>query len=111
MTLIEQAYYRGMMGYIKLLAGATDEEYWEDIYQAVADYKSALSGATYAQVKLDLGSSDMLLKGFINVDVVPAPGVQVADLTELCPRPDSSVDYVRASHNHRTSAEQDIHHE
>jgi predicted SAM-dependent methyltransferase len=101
MTPIEQAYYLGVMDYIRSLTGAAAEQYSaaaQDLYQAVADYESALSGATDAEVKLNLGSSEALLKGFVNVDIVPAPGVEVADLTKPWPWQDSSVDYVRASH-------------
>lgn len=99
MTPIEEAYYLTMMEYIKGLYG--DDNYGSALssfFQAVADYESALSGAANAKVKLNLGSADAVLKGFINVDIVPAPGVEVADLTKPWPWPDSSVDYVWASH-------------
>jgi hypothetical protein len=46
----------------------------QNVYQTVADYESTLSGAANAKVKLNLGSSDVLLKGFINVDIVCSGG-------------------------------------
>lgn len=101
MTPIEASYYSAMMEYINGLYGDGNADYSSALssyFQAVADYESALSGASTAKVKLNLGSADALLKGFINVDIVPAPGVEVADLTKPWPWQDSSVDYVRASH-------------
>ena len=47
-------------------------------------------------MKLNLRCYDMLLPGYVNVDVHPAPGVTVADLRENWPWPDSSVDHIRA---------------
>jgi hypothetical protein len=47
-------------------------------------------------VKLNLGCCDALLPDHINVDLLPAPGVEVADLRQPWPWADSSVDHVRA---------------
>jgi predicted SAM-dependent methyltransferase len=46
-------------------------------------------------MKLNLGCSDRTMPGFIGVDIAP-PADVVADLTQLWPWPDSSVDEVRA---------------
>jgi len=101
MTPLEQAYYMGVLEYIQQQYGNGHEDYnsaVQSFIQVVADYESALSGATNARVKLNLGSADAVLKGYTNVDIVPAPGVEVADLTKPWPWKDNSVDYVRASH-------------
>ena len=47
-------------------------------------------------LKLNLGCCDALLPGFVNVDRIPAPGVEVADLREPWPWPDSAVGHIRA---------------
>lgn len=47
-------------------------------------------------MKLNLGCCDAPLSGFVNVDVVAGPGIEVADLRNPWPWPDSSADYVRA---------------
>ena len=47
-------------------------------------------------MKLNLGCCDAILPGFVNVDLVPAPGVEPADLRVPWPWPDSSVEYIRA---------------
>ncbi len=49
-----------------------------------------------SSVKLNLGCCDALLPGFVNVDRVPAPGVEVVDLAKVWPWPDGSVEMVRA---------------
>lgn len=101
MTPIEQAYYNAMANYLKLVYGVDDKDLataGASLCQTIADYDSALSGASDVGVKLNLGSGSAPLKGFINIDIVPAAGVVVADLTKAWPWQDSSVDYVRASH-------------
>jgi hypothetical protein len=47
-------------------------------------------------VKLNLGCCDNVLPGFINVDLVPGPGVEVADLRQPWPWADGSVEAIRA---------------
>ena len=48
-------------------------------------------------MKLNLGCCDAPLGGYVNVDLVPGPGVdQVADLRQSWPWPDNSVEYIRA---------------
>ncbi len=47
-------------------------------------------------MKLNLGCCDAPLAGFVNVDSVPGPDVEVADLREPWPWPDDSVEHVRA---------------
>ena len=48
-------------------------------------------------MRLNLGSADRLMEGYINVDIMPGPGVdQVADLSKPWPWPDSSVDEIAA---------------
>lgn len=47
-------------------------------------------------VKLNLGCCDAPMEGFTNVDIAPAPGVEVADLRERWPWSDDSVDFIRA---------------
>jgi hypothetical protein len=48
-------------------------------------------------VKLNLGCCDAPLVGFLNVDLIPAPGVdQIADLRQAWPWADNSVEYIRA---------------
>ena len=48
-------------------------------------------------MKLNLGCCDAPLPGYVNVDVVPGPGVEAVDLREPWPWPDSTVDEVRAA--------------
>src|SRR5262245_26058813 len=47
-------------------------------------------------LKLNLGSSDDVIPGFMNVDKFPGPGIEVADLAIPWPWPDNSVAHVRA---------------
>jgi SAM-dependent methyltransferase len=47
-------------------------------------------------MKLNLGCCDSILPDFVNVDSVPGPGVEVADLRLPWPWPESSVDAIRA---------------
>jgi ubiquinone/menaquinone biosynthesis C-methylase UbiE len=49
-----------------------------------------------SEVKLNLGCCDSLLDGYVNVDKMPGPGVEVVDLAERWPWPENSVDQVRA---------------
>ena len=49
-------------------------------------------------MKLNLGCGDTPMAGWVNVDLFPGPGVQIVDLRERWPWPDSSVDAVRAWH-------------
>jgi SAM-dependent methyltransferase len=101
MSCLQHAYYQQILEYIRSLTGMVRDAHartLRECYQALADYEAALNGAAEAKVKLNLGSSDTVLRGFVNVDAVPAPGVEVADLTKPWPWADSSVDYVRASH-------------
>jgi hypothetical protein len=48
------------------------------------------------RVKLNLGSCDAPLAGHVNVDVVPGPGIEPADLTRPWPWPDGAAEHVRA---------------
>ena len=48
-------------------------------------------------MRLNLGCCDRLIDGFVNVDLVPAPGVTVVDLREAWPWPDSSVELIFAA--------------
>jgi SAM-dependent methyltransferase len=50
------------------------------------------------RVMLNLGCGGTLLPGFVNVDIVEGPGIQVADLRQPWPWADDSVDYIYASH-------------
>ena len=49
-----------------------------------------------ANLRLNLGCCDALLPGYVNVDLVAAPGVEAADLRAPWPWADSSVTLVRA---------------
>lgn len=53
-----------------------------------------VSGGT--GMKLNIGCCDAPMPGFVNVDIVPAPGVEAADLRQPWPWPDGSVEYIRA---------------
>ncbi len=47
-------------------------------------------------MKLNLGCCDRTLPGFVNVDCIPGPGVEVVDLSKPWPWADDSCDLVRA---------------
>jgi glycosyltransferase involved in cell wall biosynthesis len=47
-------------------------------------------------MRLNLGCCDALLEGYVNVDLVPGPGVVAADLRQPWPWADGSVEQVRA---------------
>ncbi|MCI0422717.1 MAG: glycosyltransferase, partial [Acidobacteria bacterium] len=47
-------------------------------------------------MKINIGCCDAPMPGFVNVDIVPAAGVEAADLRQTWPWPDDSVEYVRA---------------
>jgi hypothetical protein len=47
-------------------------------------------------MKLNLGCCDAPLAGYVNVDKMPGPGVEVVDLSQPRPGPDDSVQHVRA---------------
>lgn len=50
-------------------------------------------------IKLNLGCGPSTAEGFVNVDIVPLPGVDlVADLDQPWPWADDSVSYIVASH-------------
>lgn len=54
---------------------------------------------TPARVKLHLGCNTDIRQGYINVDRLPGPGIDVAtDLNERWPWEDDSIDYIRAYH-------------
>jgi SAM-dependent methyltransferase len=78
-------------------AATLTKEQWLAVYQQLADYDAALDSAP-AGVRLNLGSGEIVLRDFINVDLFPHPGTVHADLTKRWPWDDDSVDYVRASH-------------
>lgn len=66
-------------------------------YGAAAPTRDHRGGSAVPEpVKLNLGCCDALLPDHINVDLLPAPGVEVADLRQPWPWADSSVDHVRA---------------
>ena len=77
---------------------ALTKEQWLAFYQQLADYDATLDGAAPGGVRLNLGSGEIVLTNFINVDVYPHQGTVAADLTKRWPWKDGSVDYVRASH-------------
>lgn len=54
--------------------------------------------STHRPRRLNLGSGNTLLHGYVNVDIVPGEGVIVADLREVWPWDSSSVDEIGASH-------------
>ncbi|MBV7339359.1 methyltransferase domain-containing protein [Chloroflexi bacterium TSY] len=66
-----------------------------NLTSAQSSDRSAILTQT-AGLKLNLGCCNALVADFVNVDLVPAPGVQVADLRKPWPWQDSSVEYVRA---------------
>jgi SAM-dependent methyltransferase len=72
--------------------------YWATIFQSLADYDTVLDGAPRGGLWLNLGSGEMMLRGFANVDLIEAPETITADLRQRWPWDDDSVDYVRASH-------------
>lgn len=47
-------------------------------------------------MRLNLGCSDRLLDGFLNVDISPGLGITVADLRQPWPWPDDSAELVQA---------------
>jgi hypothetical protein len=58
--------------------------------------ETTVTGAPAKNLRLNLGCCDAPLPGFVNVDLVAAPGVEVADLREPWPWGDDSVEHVRA---------------
>lgn len=82
-----------------------DLRFYQETFQndkATTSHRRAVISTTNSRidrrpaVKLNLGCCDALLEGFINVDIAPAPGVEMADLRERWPWADDSVDFVRA---------------
>lgn len=47
-------------------------------------------------MKLNIGCCNTLLPDFVNVDIVPGPGVEVVDLRKPWPWADNSIEHVRA---------------
>jgi glycosyltransferase involved in cell wall biosynthesis len=79
------AYWSRWPGDIHAVMGA-------DMYEQ----QTARTAEAPAHLRLNLGCCDALLPGFVNVDLVAAPGVEAADLREPWPWPDSSATHVRA---------------
>jgi len=80
-----------------------EADYWEAVLNASEASTSAASSAdarlpAAAPLMLNLGCGPSVLPGFVNVDLHPGPNVQVADLRQPWPWPDSSVAYLYASH-------------
>ncbi|GEM_PF-2719063 len=65
----------------------------EDAWDELAPAQPALRGGP---MKLNLGSCDAPLDGYLNVDIVPGPSTEVVDLREPWPWLDDSVEHVRA---------------
>lgn len=51
---------------------------------------------TGSAMKLNLGCCDAPLPDFVNIDLVPGPGVEVVDLRQPWPWPDNRIGHVRA---------------
>jgi SAM-dependent methyltransferase len=81
-----------------VLTPAAASDYWAAVYQNLADYDAVLDGAPRGGFWLNLGSGEMALHGFVNVDLIESTQVLVVDLRQRWPWEDGSVDYVRASH-------------
>lgn len=61
------------------------------------DISSVFEPRKTTRMQLNLGCCDAPLPGYVNVDLIPGPGVdQVADLRERWPWPESSAAFVRA---------------
>jgi len=76
-----------------------DWEFYAHLQNNAEPYQSIQGKAKTDQgtvMKLNLGCCDRPLPGFLNVDVIPAPGVEVADLRQPWPWENDSVDHVRA---------------
>jgi O-methyltransferase len=64
MTLMEQAYYRGMLNYLKVFYGASGKEYvlmMQNIYLAAANFECALSGAPNKSTSPRMAQADTYL--------------------------------------------------
>ena len=77
----------------------TTGAYWTrwpgDVY-AVPGYTAPVSHGGARRVKLNLGCCDALLADYVNVDLVPGPGVECVDLRQPWPWPSDSIHHVRA---------------
>jgi Glycosyl transferase family 2 len=62
-------------------------------YQASPTTEAPAGGT---RMKLNLGCCDAPLPGYINVDIIPGPGVTVADLRQPWPWEENSIEHVRA---------------
>ncbi|MCX7792204.1 MAG: glycosyltransferase [Chloroflexaceae bacterium] len=86
------ACWRPWAGDLRAIVGAD----LDDLRQFPSAPTPAAPSESEAPMRLNLGCCDRLLPGYINVDVVEAPGVAVADLRDRWPWPDSAVEHVRA---------------
>jgi predicted SAM-dependent methyltransferase len=92
MTSLEEAYYLGVMEYLKTTYGVDD--YSRDVRQALKNYL-ATSGIN----KLQLGSGFAAPAGWLGTDIAPqSDGVVYLDATKPFPFEDETFDYVHSEH-------------
>jgi hypothetical protein len=94
LTPLEQAYYLGVMSYIKALYGDRSEGYSMDVRH---NLKSYLSETGIRKLQLGTGASSH--DGWLGTDIAPqSDGVVYLDATKPFPFDDDTFDYVHCEH-------------
>ncbi|MFV9504137.1 MAG: glycosyltransferase [Oscillochloridaceae bacterium umkhey_bin13] len=93
----QSAAWRPWPGDLRTVMGADLDAYCRPPAQPARPLVPSIAPAeSEAPMRLNLGCCDQIIPGYVNVDLVEAPGITVADLRERWPWPDHAVEHVRA---------------